>query len=40
MVNKALKEDLSIAEKTYVMHDAEMKAYYQRRTAMGKKLWQ
>ena len=37
MANKPLKGDLSMAAKASVQHDPEMKAYYERRIAMGKK---
>jgi transposase len=37
MANKPLKGDLSMGAKAAVQHDAEMKAYYERRIAMGKK---
>lgn len=37
MANKPLKGDLSMAAKASVMHDPEMKAYYQRRNQAGKK---
>jgi transposase len=37
MANKNLKADLSMAAKASVMHDAEMKTYYERRTVMGKR---
>lgn len=37
MANKPLKGDLSMAAKASVQHDPEMKAYYERRSAMGKK---
>ena len=36
MANKPLKGDLSMAAKASVQHDPEMKAYYERRIAMGK----
>jgi transposase len=36
MANQQLKADLSMAAKTSVQHDPEMKAYYDRRAAMGK----
>lgn len=36
MANKPLKGDLSMAAKASVLHDAEMKQYYERRAAMGK----
>jgi transposase len=36
MANKPLKGDLSMAAKAAVQHDPEMKAYYERRKAMGK----
>lgn len=35
-VNRPLKADLSMAARTSVQHDPEMKAYYQRRMATGK----
>jgi transposase len=37
IANKLLKADLSMAAKASVMHDPEMKLYYQRRTALGKR---
>jgi transposase len=37
MANKGLKADLSMAARAAVLHDEEMRAYYQRRAAMGKK---
>ncbi|HZH37728.1 MAG TPA: IS110 family transposase [Flavisolibacter sp.] len=37
MANKTLKADLSMAAKASVMHDPEMKTYYERRTALGKR---
>ena len=37
MANKTLKADLSMAAKASVMHDPEMKMYYERRSALGKK---
>ena len=37
MANKPLKADLSMAAKASVQHDPEMKQYYQRRLAMGKR---
>ena len=37
MANKPLKGDLSMAAKASVMHDPEMKAYYERRIEIGKK---
>jgi transposase len=37
MANKPLKADLSMAAKASVQHDQEMKEYYERRVAMGKK---
>lgn len=36
MANKQLKADISMAAKASVQHDPEMKAYYERRTALGK----
>lgn len=36
MANKTLKADLSMAAKASVMHDPEMKVYYERRSALGK----
>ncbi len=36
MANQQLKADLSMAAKTSVQHDPEMKAYYDRRATMGK----
>lgn len=36
MANKILKADLSMAAKASVMHDPEMKLYYERRNALGK----
>ena len=36
MANKPLKGDLSMAAKAAVEHDPEMRAYYDRRAAMGK----
>jgi len=36
MANKLLKADISMAAKTSVQHDPEMRAYYDRRAAMGK----
>lgn len=37
MANKPLKGDLSMAAKASVQHDPQMKAYYERRIALGKK---
>ena len=37
MANKPLKADLSMAAKASVQHDPEMKEYYERRVAIGKK---
>lgn len=37
MANKPLKADLSMAAKASVQHDPEMKQYYERRSAMGKR---
>lgn len=37
MANKSLKSDLSMAAKAAVQHDSEMKEYYSRRLAMGKR---
>lgn len=37
MANKTLKADLSMGAKASVLHDPEMKLYYERRTAMGKR---
>jgi transposase len=37
MANKTLKADLSMAAKASVLHDPEMKTYYERRTALGKR---
>ena len=37
MANKSLKADLSMAAKAAVTHDPEMKIYYERRTALGKR---
>lgn len=37
MANKNLKADLSMAAKASVMHDPEMKLYYERRTTLGKR---
>ncbi len=37
MANKPLKGDLSMAAKASVQHDPEIKEYYERRIAMGKK---
>lgn len=37
MANKPLKADLSMAAKASVQHDPEMKQYYERRLAMGKR---
>lgn len=37
MANKTLKADLSMAAKASVIHDPEMKMYYERRIALGKK---
>ena len=36
MANKPLKADISMAARAAVMHDPELKAYYQRRSEMGK----
>jgi transposase len=36
MANKNIKADLDMAAKASVTHDPEMKAYYQRRAALGK----
>lgn len=36
MANKLIKADLSMAAKASVQHDPEMKAYYERRIALGK----
>jgi transposase len=36
MANKNLKADLSMAAKTSVQHDPEMKLYYKRRATLGK----
>ena len=36
MANKRLKADISMAAKTSVQHDPEMKLYYERRAALGK----
>jgi transposase len=36
MANKQVKADLTMAAKASVTHDPEMKAYYERRDAMGK----
>lgn len=37
MANKPLKADLAMAAKASVQHDPEMKQYYERRLAMGKR---
>ncbi len=37
MANKPLKADLSMAAKASVQHDPEMKEYYERRLAIGKR---
>lgn len=37
MANKKLKADLSMAAKASALHDPEMKLYYERRTALGKR---
>jgi len=37
MANKPVKGDLSMAAKASAVHDPEMKAYYERRAALGKK---
>lgn len=37
MANKPLKADLSMGAKASVQHDPEMRAYYERRAALGKK---
>lgn len=36
MANKAIKADLDMAARAAAMYDPEMKAYYQRRAALGK----
>lgn len=36
MANKSIKGDLNMAARASVMHDPEMKEYYQRRIAIGK----
>ena len=37
MANKPLKADITMAAKASVQHDPEMKVYYERRVAAGKR---